>query len=47
MEGQSGVTRNIIDELPSWDIQRDQLEGESGGTRSIMEELHSLDIERD
>ena len=47
MEGQSGVTRSIIDELPSWDIQRDQMEGESGGTRSVIEELHSLDIERD
>ena len=32
MEGQSGVTRSIIDELHSWDIQRGQMEGESGVT---------------
>ena len=32
MEGESGVTRNIIDELHSWDIQRDQMEGGSGVT---------------
>ena len=32
MEGESGVTRNIIDELHSSDIQRDQMEGESGVT---------------
>ena len=44
MEGQSGVTRNIIDELHSSDIQRDQMEGESGVTRSILDELHSWDI---
>ena len=30
MEGESGVTRSIIDELDSWDIQGDQMEGESG-----------------
>ena len=29
MEGQSGVTGSIIDELHSWDIQGDQMEGES------------------
>ena len=28
MEGESGVTRSIIDELHSWDIQGDQMEGE-------------------
>ena len=38
MEGQSGVTRSIIDELQSWDIQGDQIEGESGVTRSIIDE---------
>ena len=43
--GESGVTRNIIDELHSWDILRDQMEGESGFTRSINDELHSSDIE--
>ena len=30
MEGESGVTRSIIDELHSSNIQRDQMEGESG-----------------
>ena len=29
MEGESGVTQSINDELPSWDIQRYQMEGES------------------
>ena len=29
MEGSSGVTVSIIDELHSWDIQGDQIEGES------------------
>ena len=29
MEGESGVTRCIIDELNSWDIQGDQMERES------------------
>ena len=32
MEGESGVTRNIIDEIHSWDIQGDLMEGESGVT---------------
>ena len=41
MEGESGVTRNIIDELHSADIQGDQMEGESGAIRSIIDELHS------
>ena len=27
MEGESRVTRSIIDELHSWDIQGDQMEG--------------------
>ena len=45
MEGGSGVTRSIIDELHSSDIQGDQMEGESGVTRSIIDELHSWDIE--
>ena len=44
MEGQSGVTGSIIDELHSWDIQADQIEGESGVTRSIINDLHSWDI---
>ena len=41
MEGESGVTRRIIDELHSSDIQRDQMEGQSGVTQSIIDELHS------
>ena len=32
MEGESGFTRSIIDELHPSDIQRDQMEGESGFT---------------
>ena len=32
MEGESGVTRKMIDELHSSDIQGDQIEGESGVT---------------
>ena len=39
MEGESGVTRSIIDELHSSDIKGDQMEGESGVTRSIIDEL--------
>ena len=41
MEGKSGVTGSIIDELDSWDIQRVQMEGESGVTRIIIDEFHS------
>ena len=29
MEGKSGVTQSIIDELHSRDMQRDRMEGES------------------
>ena len=36
MEGESGVTRSVIDELHSWDIHGDQREGESGVTRRII-----------
>ena len=32
MEGESGVTRSIIDELHSSDILGDEMEGESGVT---------------
>ena len=32
MEGKSCVTRSIIDELNSSDIERDEMEGESGAT---------------
>ena len=41
MEGESGVTRRIIDELHSSYIQGDQREGESGTTRSIIDEFNS------
>ena len=41
MEGESGVTRSIIDELHSLDLQGDQMVGESICTRSIIYELHS------
>ena len=41
MEGESGVTQMIIDELHSSYIQGDQREGESGATRSIIDELNS------
>ena len=47
MEGESGVTRNIIDGLNSSDIQQDQIEGEGGVTRSIIDDLHSSDIQGD
>ena len=45
MDGESGVTLSIIDELHSWHIQGDHMEGESGFIRSIMDELHSSDIQ--
>ena len=32
MEGENSVTRSIINEFPSWDIQGDQMEGDSGVT---------------
>ena len=47
MEGESGVPRNIIDELHFRDIDGDQMEGEAGVIRSIIEELHFWDIQRD
>ena len=47
MEGESGVTRCIIDEFHSSDIQRDQIEGESGVTRSTIDEPHSSDTQED
>ena len=37
MEGESGVTQSIIEELHSSDIRGDQIEGESGVTRSIID----------
>ena len=47
MEAERGVTRSIIDELHSRDIQRDEMEGESRATRNIIDELHSWYIKRD
>ena len=41
MEGESGVTPSIFDELHSWDTQGDQKEGESDVNRSIIDVLHS------
>ena len=41
MEGESGVTGSIIDEIHSSDIQGDQMEQESVVIRSIIDELHS------
>ena len=32
MEGESGVTQSIIDEVYSSDIQQNQMEGENGVT---------------
>ena len=47
MESEDDMTRNTIDELYSWDAQRDQREGGSGVARSIIDELHCSDIQRD
>ena len=41
MEGESGITRSIIDESHFLDIQGDQMGGESIFTRSIIDKLHS------
>ena len=45
MEGESGVTRSIIDKFHSLDIQGDEMEGESGVPRSIIVEFHSSDFQ--
>ena len=47
MEGESGVTPSIIDELHSSDIQGDQKEGERGLTRTVIVDIHSLYIQGD
>ena len=44
MEGESGVTQSIIDDIHSSDIQLGQMEVEGGVTRSIIVELHSSDM---
>ena len=43
MKGESGVTRSIIEELYSLDIQGDPREGESRVTRKIIDEVFSSD----
>ena len=47
MEGGSGVTRIIIDEVHSLEFQGDQMAGESGVTQSMIDELGSPDIQGD
>ena len=47
MEGKSGVTRSIIDEVDSSDLQGDQMEAESGVTRSVIDELDSFWISKE
>ena len=47
MEGESGVTGSIMDELHSSDIQGDQMEGGSCVTGSIIDELHPKHIQGD
>ena len=44
MEGESCVTRSVIEELHSSEIQGDQMEGEVVVTRRMIDELHSWDI---
>ena len=40
MEGESGVTRSIIDESHSWDMELDQMEGE----RLVLREVSSMNF---
>ena len=47
MEGESAVTRTILNELHSWDIQGDEIEVVSGVTRSIIDEVFFWDIQED
>ena len=47
MLSEIGVTRSIINEVHSSDMERHQMEGESGVTRSIIDELYPSDIQRD
>ena len=37
MESESGLSRRVIHELHSWDIQGDQMERGSDATRSIID----------
>ena len=43
MEGESGGTGSITDELHFSDIQRDQMKVEGGFTRSIIDQFHYSD----
>ena len=47
MEGESDVTRSIIDEVHSWDIQGDQMESYGGVTPGIIDQFRSSDIQGD
>ena len=47
MEGESGFTRSIVDELHPLDTLGDQMEGESCVTRSIIADFHFSDIQGD
>ena len=47
MESESGVTRSIIDELRSWDIEVYETEDKSGVTQSIIDQHHSSYIQGD
>ena len=47
MEGESGVTRRMIDELHSSVFQGDQMEGESDIPRSVIDQFHCSDIKGD
>ena len=38
------MTRSIIDELHTSDVERDQMEGEKCVTQSIIDELDSADM---
>ena len=44
MEGETGNTQSINDELLSWNIQGHQMEGESSVTRYIIDQHHSSNI---
>ena len=44
MEGESGVTRSIVDELHCSDIQGYETAGEICATRSIIDKFYSSDI---
>ena len=47
MEGESGFSRSIIDELHSSGIEQDQMEGEGVVARSIIDEVYSWNIQGD